>query len=452
MHWKQTFAIILLGVITAAAQGTSDAGRKPFKQSSTKMTHDSGKAATAASQSKPVARPKSFDLTAMDKSVNPCEDFYEYACGGWRKNNPIPPDQSGWGRFSELAEYNRQIVHDILEKASANDPKRTPILQKVGDFYATCMDEKTVNEKGAAPLKSQLDHIAAITTKDQVIETIAYLHSLGVNALFNFGAQPDLHNASMEIAGVSQGGLGLPDRDYYLAQDPKSQEIREKYQAHVAKMLVLLGDDQAVAQKEAQTVLGIETKLAQAAFERVKMRDPKNRDHKMTVADLSALAPNFQFQRFFVAAGAPSFTEVNVVPPDFFQQVNSSINEVPVEDWQAYLRWHTLRTAAPNLSEPFVQENFDFTGRFLSGQKELQARWKRCTQESDRLLGEALGQPYVQQTFGADGKQRMLRNVDALEKALAEDIQQLDWMTPETKKQAAVKLQAITSKIGYPDK
>jgi len=453
MFWKQTFAVVLLGVITAAAQGANGAGQKPSKENSTaKVTKSGGHASAASPQSKPIVRPKSFDLTAMDKSVNPCEDFYEYACGGWRKNNPIPPDQSGWGRFSELAEYNREVLHNILEKAAANDPKRSPILQKIGDFYATCMDEKTVNEKGAAPLKPELDRIAAITTKDQVIEAVAYLHSLGVNALFNFGAQPDLHNASMEIAGIGQGGLGLPDRDYYLAQDPKSQETREKYQAHIAKMFALLGDDAAVAQKEAQTILGIETKLAQAAFERVKMRDPKNRDHKMTVADLNALAPNFQFQHFFVAAGAPSFTEVNVVPPDFFQQVNGSINEVPVEDWKAYLRWHALRAAAPNLSEPFVQENFDFSGRFLSGQKELQARWKRCTQETDRLLGEALGQPYVQQTFGADGKQRMLRNVDALEKALAEDIQQLDWMTPETKKQAAVKLQAITNKIGYPDK
>src|SRR5437763_13044039 len=334
MFWKQTFAVVLLGAITAAAQCTNNAANKPAKENSTaKVTKSGGQAATATPQSKPVTRPRSCDLTAMDKSVNPCEDFYEYACGGWRKNNPIPPDQSGWGRLSELAEYNREVLHNILEKAAANDPRRSSILQKIGDFYATCMDEKAVNEKGAAPLKSELDRIAAITTRDQVIEAVAYLHSLGVNALFNFGAQPDLHNASMEIAGVSQGGLGLPDRDYYLAQDPKSQEIREKYQAHVAKMLVLLGDDEAVAQKQAQTVLGIETKLAQAAFERVKMRDPKNRDHKMTVADLSALAPNFQFRRLFVAAGAPSFTEVTVVPPDVFQLVNSYITKVTIVEW-----------------------------------------------------------------------------------------------------------------------
>src|SRR5262249_22049971 len=367
------------------------------------------------------------------------------------KNNPIPSDQSRWGRFNELAEYNRQILHEILEKASANDSKRTPVMQKIGDMYQSCMDEATVNAKGAAPIKPFMDKIGAISSKDQLIDTIAYLHSFGVGALFGFGATPDLHNASMLIANVGQGGLGLPDRDYYLSQEPKMQETRQKYLEHMTNMFVLLGDNAESAKKEAQAVMAIETKLAEAAMERVKMRDPKNRDHKMKVTELAALAPSFQFTRFFAARGGPAFTEVNVVPPDFFQKVSPVIDSVSLDDWKTYLRWHVLRGSAELLSQPFVDESFSFQQKYLQGTKELPARWKRCVQSTDRLLGEALGQPYVQETFGADGKARMLKMVDALEGALGDDIQSLDWMTPATKKQATLKLQAISNKIGYPD-
>ena len=406
-----------------------------------------------------ASRPKSFDPTAMDTSVNPCEDFYQYACGTWRKNNPIPSDQSRWGRFNELAEYNREVLHDILEKAAANNSKRDPVSTQIGDFYASCMDEKAVNAKGSTPLKPLLDRIGAISSKDQLVETVAYLNSHGPSVgpggggvLFAFVAAPDLHNASMEMANIVQGGLGLPDRDYYINSDAKSQETRTKYQEHLTRMFQLLGDDQATAQKETQAVMNIETQLAQAAFERVKMRDPKNRDHKMTVAELSKLAPNFEFQRYFQSIGAPSFNEVNVVPPDFFEKINSTLGSASLDDWKAYLRSHAARAAAPYLSDNFVQENFSFFGRYLSGQKEIQPRWKRCVQLTDRLLGEALGRPYVDQTFGAEGKQRMLKMVNALEQALGEDIQQLPWMTAETKTQAEAKLKQITNKIGYPDK
>ncbi|HEY6249873.1 MAG TPA: M13 family metallopeptidase [Candidatus Angelobacter sp.] len=434
MFWKKIAAMMFLGMIAAMAQSPS-----------------SGASSSADTTSKPVSRPKSFDLSAMDKTVNPCEDFYEYACGTWRKNNPIPADQSRWGRFNELAEYNRQLLHEILEKASANHAKRDPITQKIGDMYASCMDEKSVNSKGSDPLKPLLDRIAAISDKDQLIDTIAFLHANGINALFGFGAQPDLHNASIEMAGVFQGGIGLPDRDYYIKDDAKSQETREKYVVHVTNMLKLLGDDPAAAQKEAQTTMDIETKLAQAAFDRVTMRDPRTRDHKMSVQDLATQAPSFQFARFFASSGAPSFTEVNVVPPDFFQKVSGSFDSIPLDNWKTYLRWHVVHAAAPGLSEPFVQENFSFYGKFLNGAKELQVRWKRCVQTTDQLLGEALGQPYVNETFGAEGKARMLKMVNALESALGTDIQELPWMTAETKKQAEIKLKAITNKIGYPD-
>ena len=397
-------------------------------------------------------RPKSFDLAAMDKSVDPCSDFYQYACGTWRKNNPIPPDQARWGRFNELAEYNRQVLRGILENASTDDPKRNPVAQKIGDFYQSCMDETEVNAKGISVLKPDLDRIAAVKNRTDLIDTIAYLQSQGVNVLFGFRSQPDLHNASMEIAGVSQGGLGLPDRDYYVAQDEKSKEAREKYLVHMSKMFNLAGDSEASSKKEADAVMAIEIKLAEASLERVKLRDPKNRDHKMKVSELAVLAPDLEFTRFFAASGAPAFTEVNVVPPDFFQQVNTALESIPLDDWKTYLRWHLLRADAQVLSQAFVDENFNFYGRYLNGQQVLQARWKRCVQMTDTLLGEALGQPYVDETFGASGKQRMLEMVDELEKALSADIEALPWMSPDTKKQAQIKLKAITNKIGYPDK
>src|ERR1043165_4470348 len=231
MFWKRTLLCILLGAATATAQNGPAKKKKTAKEPA--ATASKTGTSAAATDEKTAPRPKSYDLNAMDKSVDPCTDFYEYACGTWRKNNPIPSDQSRWGRFNELAEYNRQFLHNILEKASANDPKRTPVMQKSGDMYQSCMDESTVNAKGSAPLKPELDRIAAITNKDQLIEAIASLHSIGVPALMNFGATPDLHNASMQIANVVQGGIGLPDRDYYFEQDPKSQETREKYLEHM---------------------------------------------------------------------------------------------------------------------------------------------------------------------------------------------------------------------------
>ncbi len=388
----------------------------------------------------------------MDKTVSPCMSFYPYACGKWMKDNPIPPDQSRWGQFNELTERNREILHAILEKAAKAGAQRSALEQKYGDFYGDCMDEKTVEAKAATPLKPELDRIAAIKSREDLIAEIAHLQGKGVGAVFSFGPSPNLHDARQMIANVDQGGLSLPDRDYYIKDDPKTKETREKFVVHVQKIFALLGDPPEAGAAKAQTVLAIETELAKASMDRTLRRDPKNRDHKMKVAELAALAPNFAFSRFFEGAGAPRFEELNVVNPDFFKQINQMLQAAALEDWKTYLRWHLARVAAPLLSSAFVNENFDFYGRYLTGQKEIQARWKRCVSFTDRLLGEAVGQAYVAETFGPEGKERAQKMVVALEKALEKDIRTLAWMTPATKEKAVGKLHAITNKIGYPDK
>ena len=393
-----------------------------------------------------------FDLTAMDKSVDPCTDFFRYACAGWMAKNPIPPDQTRWGRFDQLQERNRDVLHAILEVAAKPDPKRSSTLQKIGDFYASCMDEPKINAAGFKPIQPDLDRIAKIANRRQLIETLAALQATGVPALFRFGPQPDLHNAGMTIAGVSQGGLSLPDRDYYLKDDPKSLETREKYLAHLTKMFQLLGDAPQAAATEAKTVMTIETALARASMDRTELRKPENRDHPMTPQQLAQLAPAFEFNQYFVSAAPPPSPKINVDTPDFFQQISAQLDSIPLADWKTYLRWHVLDQAAPWLSKPFVDEDFSFYGQYLEGQKEQKVRWKRCVRLSDQKLGEALGQPYVDLTFGAEGKQRTLKMVEAIEKAMGEDLQTLSWMTPETRKAAAVKLAGIANKIGYPDK
>ena len=406
---------------------------------------------TDTSTDKPIL-PKeipSFDVNAMDKSVDPCVDFYQYSCRTWMKNNPIPPDKALWGRFSELFERNLYILRDILTQASAT---QTPTETQVRTFYASCMDESTIEKKGATPLKPELERIDAVKTKTDLIKQVAYLHRNSTPALFAFYPQPDLHDSSKTIAWLDQGGLTLPDRDYYLKDDAKSVETRQKYVEHVQKMFELAGDKPETAAAEAKTVLSIETGLAKASMDRTLRRDPKNRDHAMTVADIATAAPNFDLNVYFADNGSPKVTSLNVGNPEFFKQVNDQIAATSLDDWKTYLRWKVIDDYAPTLSKAFVDENFQFNGRYLSGQQEIEPRWKRCVKATDSNLGMALGQLYVDRTFGPEGKERTQKMVKAIEDAMQKDIGQLTWMSDTTKKKAYEKLNAIVNNIGYPDK
>jgi len=391
-----------------------------------------------------------FSIDAIDKTVDPCVDFYQYACGNWMKNTEIPADQSSWVSFTELYERNLVTQRRILEKASMDRPARSAIEQKIGDYYSACMDEKTADAKGLDPLKAELEHVAAAQDKSGLIDAIARTHMIGGNALFNFYSSSDLHNADQVIAYIDQGGLTLPDRDYYIKDDPKQVEMRKHLVEYVTQILTLTGQPAERAGESAQTVLRIETALAKAEMDRTQRRDPKNRDHKTTRDAAVSLAPNFYLTRYFSAVEAPAFSDLNVNNPDFFKQVNGVLESESLDALKTYVSWHLLDSAAPWLSKPYVDANFKMQ-QHLTGQSEIQARWKRCVDATDGALGEALGQKYVEETFGADGKQRMLKMVDALETSLDQDVRDLPWMTEDTKKQAKVKLQAIRNKIGYPD-
>src|SRR5581483_10613094 len=389
-------------------------------------------------------------LETVDKTTNPCEDFYQYSCGSWLKTAVIPADQARWGSFSELQERNRAILREILEKAAVANSGRNPIDQKIGDYYDSCIDEKAADAKGFDPLKPELARIADVNNKAALIDAIARVHLIGPNPLFNFYSSPDLHNADMVIPYIDQGGLSLPDRDYYVKDEPKNLEMRKHLVEYATQLFALSGQSEQQAAESAQIVLRIETELAKDSMDRTARRDPKTRDHKMISDEAAAIAPNFYLNRYFTDIGAPAFSELNVSNPDFFKQVNAVVESEPLDALKTYVSWHMLDTTAPWLSKPFVDANFEMQ-KALTGQAEIKARWKRCVTSTDNALGEALGQRYVEKTFGPEAKQRMQKMVAALEKSLGEDIDGLSWMSAETKKQAQLKLAAIQNKIGYPD-
>ena len=394
-----------------------------------------------------------FDLANLDRSISPCDDFFHFAAGGWIKNNPIPPAYSRWGSFTILHNNNEDVLHGILEEAS-KDKNATAgsNWQKVGDFYASCMNESQIESAGLKPLEAEFKRIADVKDIVTLQAEIARLQRTGVNAIFGFGSEPDFKNSAQMIAAVGQGGLGLPDRDYYTREEDKDKKLRDAYLQHVTNMFNLLGDDSAIAAAEAKTAMSIETLLANASMHRVDLRDPDKVYHKMPVAKLHEIAPNVSWDSFFKEVGAPAVNEINVGQPDFFSAVNAALTSISLADWKTYMRWHLVHSVAPALPAKFVEENFSFYGQTLEGQKEMLPRWRRCVEATDRQLGEALGQVYVQRAFPPEAKARALAMVKNLMAALRDDLSTLDWMGAATREQALKKLTAIQLKIGYPDK
>ena len=392
-----------------------------------------------------------FDFSSIDRSVSACQDFNQFANGGWKAKNLIPGAYSVWGRFTQLAEQNQNVLHDILD-GLLKKKSLTTNERKIADFYGSCMDEQKIEAEGIKPLEPELQRIGKISDLLSVEDEIANLHAHRIPAVFGFGANQDAKDSSQIIAQLVQGGLGLPDRDYYTASDAKSQATREEYEKHVARTFQLMGDSPEQSAKEAATVMRIETKLAENSSTRVQRRNPEANYHPMTKGELIGLMPDFDWGRYFRNVNLPEVGKVNVGQPDFFKAADKLLKDTPVDDWKVYLRWHLVNAASTTLSSKFVEENFSFNGKYLQGTTEMLPRWKRCVASTDRALGEALGQLYVAKTFTPQAKARAREMVANLIAALKDDLTTLSWMSDETRKKAIAKLEAYNRKIGYPDK
>jgi putative endopeptidase len=393
-----------------------------------------------------------FDPTSLDTSVSPCDDFYKFACGKFAANHPIPPDQAGVDQFYALYNVNTQELRGILEKAAATGTDRTPDAQKIGDYYKACMNTDLIEQKGLASVQPLLNEIDAVKNKAQLAALIGKLQRFGVDAFFGYGEQQDFKDASKQIATIGQGGLGLPEKDYYLRTGAKDVDLRGQYVAHITKMLALSGTPPQQALKDASAILAFETELAKASLGVVDLRDPEKTYHLQPIATFAKTMPGFDFSAFEEQIVSPKVTELNNSTPDFFPALMKEIDKTDLATLKAYMRYHLLTTVAGRLPKAFDEENFDFYGRKLNGQPEQAARWKRCSNAVNGAMGEALGKVYVEQYFAGDSKAKMLEMVHSIENAMDQDIDQIDWMSPATKTKAKEKLHAVANKIGYPDK
>jgi putative endopeptidase len=389
-----------------------------------------------------------LELADLDRHASACTDFYQFACGGWMAANPMPADRQRWGRFTELQERNFETLRRILESpAPAGDIDRV----KARNYYAACMDEATIEARGLVPLDAELARIARARPAD-LPALVAHLHSIGVNVFFRFGSDVDRHDATRQVAAVDQGGLGMPDRDYYLKADGPTRTIRQQYLAHVGSMLDGVPVAAGAAARRPEAVLTIETALATAALDRTARRDPAATDHMMSRADWQALTPAFNWSAYLAAAGAPAFDRVNVAVPAYFRSLDTLLRSTPFADLQTYLTWHLVSASAQLLPKKFADENFNFYNRILGGQQAQLPRWQRCVTQTNRELGEALGRAFVEQAFGPAAKNDTLRIVQGIKTAMKRDIAAAAWMGETTKRAADAKLDAVVDRIGYPDK